>query len=202
MNYRAKSYGHLIGLEGFSDQLLKNHFGLYEGYVKNANRLLQLLEECLAKGSIETPEFSELNRRLSFELNGIKLHEYYFDNMIKSGTQLNKQSEFYRKITDDFGSYEKWHKSFLGVAKMRGVGWAVVIYEPLSNLLMNTWVGEHHIGHVAGSIPILVLDLWEHAMLLDYGSNRAAYIDAFFKVIHWEIVASRFNESSVLFQSH
>ncbi len=201
MIYRAKNYSHLIGVEGFSEKLLENHLSLYEGYIKNANRLLEHLERYLENGEMERPEFSEIKRRLSFELNGIKLHEYYFDNMVKSDTELDKQSKFYKKVTHEFGSYEKWRMSFFGVASMRGVGWAVVIYEPLSDLLMNTWVDQHHIGHVMGSAPILVLDLWEHAILLDYGSNRAAYVDAFFRVINWPVVVSRFEEASVTFRS-
>ncbi|MBI4372287.1 MAG: superoxide dismutase [Candidatus Omnitrophica bacterium] len=197
MVYQAKDYSKLMGMEGFSKKLLENHFKLYEGYVKNANKCLKRLDQLLNEGETENIEFSEIKRRLSFELNGIKLHEYYFENMVKDGVEIDKRSGFYKKLVEEFGSYEKWRKSFTGVAQMRGVGWAVAIYDPSADLIFNTWVEEHHIGHVVGCFPILVLDLWEHAMLLDYGSDRPSYIDAFFKVIDWSCVAQRF-ESALL----
>jgi len=196
MVYEANDYHGLIGLKGFSKELLENHFALYEGYVKNANKLMELLTGLLEEGTASAVQFSELNRRLSFELNGIKLHEYYFENMHKdSAGDLDKESWFYQKTVHEFGSYQDWLKSFKAVASMRGVGWAITIYDARSGLLINTWVDDHHIGHVAGTEPLLVLDLWEHALLLDYGSDRGKYIEAFLKVVDWNVVTRRFEEA-------
>lgn len=196
MIYKTKDYTSLLGLKGFSRELLKNHFALYEGYVKNANKQLETLGSLLKEGKTETLPFAEIKRRLAFELNGIKLHEYYFENMGKGDPgELDEKSTFYRKLRQEFGSYQSWEKSFRAVASMRGVGWAVAIYDARAGIVMNTWISEHHIGHVAGTAPLLVLDLWEHAMLLDYGSDRQKYIDAFFNVIHWPAVCARFEDA-------
>lgn len=199
MTYQAKDYHHLIGLKGFSEKLLKNHFSLYEGYVKTANLLIGHLERLVSEGAAETPEFSGIQRRLSFELNGIKLHEYYFENMIRGGNAIDTHSAIYKKLTETFGSYEKWHQNFVNVAETRGIGWAMVIYDPATEFVFNIWIESHHVGHVAGCIPLLVLDLWEHALLLDYGSNRATYLDAFFETIHWSRVSQRF-EAALLWE--
>ena len=203
MNYKAKDYSSLLGLKGFSDELLKNHFALYAGYVKNANQLMATLSTLSERGKTAEFEFTELKRRLPFEINGIKLHEDYFENMSKDATgEPETESEFYRKVTREFGSYQAWEKSFRAVASMRGIGWAVTVYDPAADFVINTWVEEHHIGHMAGTAPLLVLDLWEHAMLLDYGSNRKDYIDAFFHVVDWPIVSKRFETVLELQKSH
>ena len=194
MIYRANDYSSLFGMKGLSKELLKSHFELYEGYVKNANQLIESLNQLLEEGKTTGFQFSEMKRRLAFELNGIKLHEYYFENMSADDDQgeLDEETLLYKKIVQEFGSYEKWEKSFRSVASMRGVGWAVAIYDARSDLIINTWIDEHHVGHVAGTFPLLVLDVWEHAMILDYGTNRKKYIDAFFGVINWTAVSSRF----------
>ena len=196
MIYKAKNYRHLLGIEGFSHKLLKNHFELYEGYIKNSNKLLIHLDELFRNGQTDTIEFSEIKRRLAFELNGIKLHEYYFENMKKdTNKQEDKDSSLFEKIKDEFGSYQDWKKSFQATVSLRGVGWAMVIYDPAVDRIWNTWVTEHHIGHIAGTTPLLVLDLWEHAMLLDYGSDRALYLEAFFNVIDWSVIQERYEKA-------
>ena len=81
MTYSAKDYSNLIGMEGFSETLLKNHFTLYQGYVTNTNKLADLLAAMLKEGRVGTPEYSELKRRMGFEFNGMRLHEYYFENL-------------------------------------------------------------------------------------------------------------------------
>lgn len=203
MIYQANDYRRLIGMEGFGDELLKNHFRLYEGYVKNANMLLDILRISRMEGKAGAPQFLEIKRRLSFELNGIHLHEYYFDNLsVLSSGEPDKTDAFYHKICDEFGSWTSWKEGFRNLAMMRGTGWVVMIYDPRCELLLNTWVDEHHIGNVAGTIPVLVLDLWEHAMLLDYGSDRKAYVEAFFNVVDWKVVAGRYLNAVDLVQMH
>ena len=193
MIYKANHYESLLGMEGFSDSLLKNHFSLYEGYVKNANKILEILGGLTEEGEILGPPFSEIKRRLSFELNGIYLHERYFENMTKeSPGGPDKESLFYKAMIQGFSSYAKWEKDFRSVASIRGTGWALTLYDPRSGILMNTWVDEHHMGHVAGTFSIIVADLWEHAMLLDYGSDREKYLDAFLNVLEWGTISERF----------
>lgn len=189
-------------MKGFSKELLKNHFGLYEGYVKNANKLLETLASLQEQGKMPSPEFSEIQRRLSFELNGIKLHEYYFENMNRDGGRPDKESSFYKKVTAQFGDYKKWENHFRAVAVIRGIGWALTVYDAKTDRLLNTWVDEHHLGHVAGTWPVVVCDLWEHAMLLDYGSDREKYLNAFFEVIDWSAAAGRLEKAAELQEMH
>ena len=129
-------------------------------------------------------------------MNGIYLHERYFENMTRESLGgPDKESPLYQRITEAFGSYAKWEKDFRSVTSIRGVGWVVTVYDPRSGLMMNTWVDEHQIGHVIGTAPIIVVDLWEHAMLLDYGSNREKYLDAFLNVLEWGTISARFEKA-------
>jgi Fe-Mn family superoxide dismutase len=196
MLYEAKNFDHLLGTKGFSDQLLKNHFTLYQGYVTNTNKLAETLSMFLKEGKTNTPEYAELKRRFGWEFNGMRLHEYYFGNMIKDGKELDKSSKLFKKITEDFGTYENWEKDFKGTGMMRGIGWVVLYYDKMANKLFNVWINEHDVGHLSGNIPILIMDVFEHAFMIDYGVKRADYIEAFFKVIDWSVVADRFDEAS------
>jgi Fe-Mn family superoxide dismutase len=140
------------------------------------------------------PAYSELTRRLGFEYNGMVLHEYYFDNMqIGGGTgDAAKNSRFLKSAEESFGSYEIWKADFVGIGKMRGVGWAICYENPNNGRLSNHWITLHETGNVAGYNPILVMDVWEHAFLLDYKpAERPKYIEAFFSNINWSTVESR-----------
>lgn len=184
MNYTAKDYTKLLGMEGFSETLLRNHFTLYQGYVTNTNKLMDTLHQMSKEGKTAAPEFSELKRRFGWEFNGMRLHEYYFENLGGKGG-LQKESKLYKKISEDFGSYETWEKEFRAVGAMRGIGWAILYQDNLTGQLFNFWINEHDTGHPAGCAPILVLDVFEHAFMIDYGLKRADYIEAFFKNINW-----------------
>jgi Fe-Mn family superoxide dismutase len=190
MAYTAKDYSKLIGMEGFSETLLKNHFTLYQGYVTNTNKVLDTLDSMLKEGKTGTPEFSELKRRLGWEFNGMRLHEYYFENLGGKGG-INKEGKLAKKIAEDFGSYESWEKDFKAVGSMRGIGWAVLYQDIVNGRLINFWINEHDVSHPSGCNPILIMDVFEHAFMIDYGLKRADYIEAFFKNINWSIVESR-----------
>jgi len=190
MAYTAKDYSKLIGTEGFSETLLKNHFALYQGYVTNTNKVLDILNQILKDGKAGTPEFAELKRRVGWEFNGMRLHEYYFENL-GGKSPLDKNGRLSKKVVEDFGSYEAWEKDFKATGAMRGVGWAV-LYQDISNgKLVDFWINEHDVSHPAGCNPILIMDVFEHAFMLDYGLKRADYIEAFFKNINWPSVESR-----------
>ena len=190
MGYTAKDYNSLIGMVGFSETLLKNHFTLYNGYVTNANKLLDILAAMVKDGKIGTPEYAELKRRMGFEFNGMRLHEYYFENL-GGKVALNKSGKLGKKLAEDFGSYEDWEKDFKGTGTMRGIGWAILYQDNVTGKLINQWINEHEIGHFAGCNPILIMDVFEHAFIADYGLKRADYIEAFFKNINWGIVEDR-----------
>ncbi len=190
MAYTAKDFGNLVGMEGFSETLLKNHFTLYQGYVTNTNKLMDSLAAMLKEGKVGTPEYAELKRRMGFEFNGMRLHEYYFGNLGGKGA-LDKSGKLGRKLVEDFGSYEDWGKDFRGTGTMRGIGWTILYQDNITGKLMNQWINEHETGHPAGCIPILVMDVFEHAFITDYGLKRADYIEAFFKNINWTLVEIR-----------
>jgi Fe-Mn family superoxide dismutase len=193
--YRAKSFN-LHGLNGISDQTIEMHLKLYEGYVKESNKLTEEIREFLKDGKVdqeELPAYSELTRRLGFEYNGMVLHEYYFGNLKKDGSpEPGRQSAFMKATEESFGRYDVWKADFMGVGKMRGVGWAICYQNPVNGYLSNHWVSLHEIGNVAGFRPMVVMDVWEHAFLFDYQpSERAAYIEAFFSNLDWKTIDER-----------
>ena len=187
MAYEAKNFESLLGTKGFSDQLLKNHFTLYQGYVTNTNKVADALSAMAKEGKTTTPEYAELKRRFGWEFNGMRLHEYYFGNMIKGGKAIDKNTNLYKKIVADFGSYEAWEKDFRATGAMRGIGWVILYYDGTEGRLFNTWINEHDGGHLSGAKPLIVMDVFEHAYMTDYGLKKADYIEAFFKAIDWTI---------------
>jgi len=190
MAYAAKDYSNLIGMEGFSEPLLKNHFTLYQGYVTNTNKLLDVLAKMLSEGQTANPEYAELKRRLGWEFDGMRLHEYYFENLGGQGG-FEQSSALAKKLAEDFGSYEAWEKDFRATGAMRGIGWVILYQDSASGRLLNFWINEHDAGHPAGCKPLLVMDVFEHAYMTDYGIKRPDYIEAFFKNINWQAVEKR-----------
>jgi len=200
-SYTARQFN-LSNLKGISDHTLEIHFKLYEGYVKETNKLTEKISEFISDGNVdqeEMPAYSELTRRLGFEYNGMVLHEYYFDNL-KSGGGLGdpeKSSQFVKAAESTFGSYDIWKADFVGIGKMRGVGWAICNQNPANGRISNHWITLHETGNVAGFNPILVMDVWEHAFLLDYKpAERPKYIEAFFSNINWTEVEKRLGTNS------
>ena len=190
MAYEAKDYGKLIGMEGFSDTLLNNHFTLYKGYVTNTNKALDTISAMLKDGKGAAPEFAEMKRRSGWEFNGMRLHEYYFENL-GAKAALNTEGKLGKLIAANFGSYDTWLQDFKATATMRGIGWVILYQDSVGGRLFNQWINEHDVGHPAGCQPVLILDVFEHAFLTDYGLKRADYIEAFLKNINWAVAESR-----------
>ena len=184
--YTAKDFSHLLGLTGMSDALLNNHITLYQGYVTNTNKLVELMKD----KEVGTPEFAELHRRFGWEWNGMRLHELYFGNLSKDNVVLSAR-DLQSKIEATWGSYENWEKEFRGMAAMRGIGWVILAYDKTDGKLFNVWINEHDGGLLAGAVPILVMDVFEHAFMLDYGIKRADYINVFMNAIDWKVVEGR-----------
>jgi Fe-Mn family superoxide dismutase len=197
--YKARQFD-LSNLKGISDETLEMHFKLYEGYVKETNKLNEKISDFLKDGKVDQDEFaeySELNRRLGFEYNGMVLHEYYFDNLQKGGGTGDPitSSAFKKTAEQSFGSYDIWKAEFVGIGKMRGVGWAICYQNPMNGALSNHWITLHETGNVAGFTPVLVMDVWEHAFILDYKpADRPKYIEAFFSNIDWHNVERRLQQ--------
>jgi Fe-Mn family superoxide dismutase len=190
MAYQAKDYSKLIGIPGFSEVLLKNHFTLYQGYVTNTNKVADVLAQMLKDAKTATPEFAELKRRFGWEFNGMRLHELYFENL-GGKAEVDKTGKFARKVAEAFGSYEAWEADFRAVGAMRGIGWVVLYQDNGTGALFNQWINEHDAGHLAGCTPVLIMDVFEHAFMIDYGLKRADYITAFFKNVNWDVADKR-----------
>lgn len=173
MTYEIKKFEHLLGISGLSDTLLKNHFTLYEGYVKNVN-------SCTDR------------RRFGWEYDGMKLHELYFENLTKENKEINKEGELYKNLVTTFGSYENWLSDFKALGLTRGIGWVALVKDRATSVLMNIWIGEHDTGHLANGEILLVMDVWEHAYMTDYGIKRADYIEKIIPIIDWEVVEKRY----------
>lgn len=193
--YTAKEFN-LSGLQGISDKTLEMHVKLYEGYVKATNTLNTLIANILKDGKVdqeEMPAYSELTRRLGFEYNGMVLHELYFENMTsQASTGFKGRYSLENAITKSFGSFENWKTDFSSIGKMRGVGWAICYQNPRNGRLSNHWVSLHEFGNVAGFQPLLVMDVWEHAYLLDFQpSERGQYIESFLANVDWDVVSKR-----------
>ena len=190
MAYTAKDYTKLIGMDGFSNALLNNHFTLYQGYVTNTNKITDTLMVMFKEGKTAAPEYAELKRRFGFEFDGMRLHEYYFENL-GGKTSLDKAGPLAKKLAVVYSSYEIWEQDFRAVGAMRGIGWVVLYQDDATGGLYNQWINEHEVGHLVGCHPILVMDVFEHAYMVDYGLKRADYIAAFFKNINWKVVEGR-----------
>ncbi len=190
MPYAAKDYGNLIGMAGFSETILKNHFTLYQGYVTNTNKLLDTLGAMLSEGKTATPEYAEIKRRLGWEFNGMRLHELYFENLGGKAAP-DPAGRLGKALGAEFGSFERWEADFRAAGAMRGVGWVVLYQDAGAGRFVNEWINEHDAGHIAGAAPILVMDVFEHAFMIDYGLKRADYIAAFFRNVNWKAAEAR-----------
>jgi len=193
--YKVREFD-LHGLSGISDKTLEIHFGLYGGYVKNTNLLTEQLISLSEKGKFGTLEYAEATRRLPFEYNGMVLHELYFGNMQKEGggAEINSSSALGRAIGESFGVIDVWKKDFAAISAMRGVGWVVLYEGPATGKLSNQWITLRQDGNIAGFRPLLVMDVWEHAFLLDYKpADRPRYVEAFLNHLNLQEVEGRLN---------
>jgi Fe-Mn family superoxide dismutase len=193
--YGPRDYSKVRGLTGISDKQIEEHLKLYEGYVKRTNALTEKLFGLCndGKASGADPVYAELTRRLGFEYSGMANHEYYFENLT-GGAQAEPPSgsKFRKAVESSFGKYETWLADFRAVATMPGVGWAMTFQDPSNGWLSNHWISLHQDNAPVGFRPILVMDGWEHAYMRDYlATERAKYVDAFFKNVRWEAVDGR-----------
>ena len=184
--YAEKDFSALRGLKDIPDSLIEAHLKLYSGYVKNTN----LLRQHLATAEPGSLEWCEMQRRMGFELNGLRLHELYFSNLCPGGAAASRETTEF--LDESWKSYDVWERDFRAVGAMRGVGWAILYRDPITNALSNHWITLHQEGHPAGFNPILIMDVWEHSFT---GMERAQYIDAFFMNLNWDEVEVRLNNA-------
>ena len=188
--FSAKSFPIEKQIEGISVRTNQEHYKLYQGYVNKWNEIIEKLKTAdKSKAAATYSEYGELKRQETFNANGKILHEIFFPTIL--GGSGEPKGEILEKIKEDFGSFDAWKEDFIATA-MASRGWAILALELSSNKLFNFLVDLQNVGHVANTIPILALDVFEHAYFIDYGTNRRAYIDAFFKNINWDYVEKRY----------
>lgn len=145
-----------------------------------------MILETIASASAEGYALAEMQRRFSFEFNGMKNHEYYFAALEGGPQPLADDSALKTKITEQWGSFDAWLERIKTIAKTRGVGWAILYYDRTNDMLVNGWVDEQHVGHLNSVQYIVGIDMWEHAFVADYQpSGKAQYIDDYFANVNW-----------------
>ena len=180
------------GLDGISDAQINDHWGLYVGYVNQSNALRKELAEMRAAGKTGSLIYADRRRRFGFEYNGMVLHEYYFAQL-KPGSSIDQAPGFKAAVTEQFGSTEVWHEDLMSAAKSRSVGWAITYYDGTTGQMNNHFVQLHEDGNVGGFVPLVIVDVFEHAYMVDWKAlGRADYLTAIHKNMNWGVVEARF----------
>lgn len=193
-HYEEKQFN-IPTLKGISESNIEEHLKLYSGYVKNTNAILDQVETLSVDLATNAQVLTELQRRFSFEFNGMRNHEYYF-KAFEGGPQEISTDALKSAIEKEWGSFDKWLSLFKAIAKTRGVGWAILYYDKQTDRLVNGWVDEQHLGQLNGLAPILCLDMWEHSFVADYQpSGKGQYIEDFFANLNWSKIEENFSEA-------
>lgn len=193
MTYEANTFD-IPALEGISQQTIDEHLKLYQGYVKHVNLIHEKIDELKQDSEKNAYALSEVQRRLGFEFGGMKNHEAYFTQFEGGPKEVNKESELFKSCEYLWGSWDAFMAQFKATAMTRGIGWAMLYFDRSAQRLVIGWVDEQHLGQLATAEIVLALDMWEHSFMLDYPpSQKKEYVDAFFKNLNWEVVASRVN---------
>ncbi len=200
MTYTAQTFN-LPTLPGLSEKQLQVHLALYQGYVKHVNLIAETLKGYAAYGDKATEgdkyAIAELRRRFAFEFDGMRMHEYYFQQLEAGSKPQKADSSLAKAAAEKYGSYEGLVAHVKEVAGTRGIGWVVVYADPRGgNLLHAVFVADHELGQLAGLPIVLALDLWEHAYMVDYvPADKKSYVDAFLANCDWGVVEKRFEEA-------
>ena len=183
-------------LKGISVKTIEEHLKLYQGYVTHSNLVLEKITELGEKSEENMGLISGLERRFGFEFNGMRNHEIYFAGFEDGPKACGEGSPLQQVIEKEFGDFDSWLTNFKILATTRGVGWAILYYDPVSKRLLNVWVDEQHLGQLSACKPILALDMWEHSYIADYQpSGKKQYIEDFFANLNWEVIEKNFDEA-------
>mgnify|MGYP000333050805 CR=1 FL=1 len=183
-------------LKGVSAKTTEEHLKLYSGYVKNANTILSKMEELVEDSEANAYALGEIQRRFGFEFDGMRNHEFYFHHFEGGSQSLHEESALKKAIEEEWTSFDVWLARYKAIALTRGVGWAMLYYDPVTKRLLNAWVDEQHLGHLTGLSPILCLDMWEHSFVADYQpSGKKNYVEDFFENLNWQSVGENFTNS-------
>jgi Fe-Mn family superoxide dismutase len=200
MTIEAKKYDDLVGkLPGFSPKQIEQHLKLYQGYVKKINEIRAEIEkipfaERLPNANFSYGKFSELKRRESVPYNGVYLHEMYFDNL--GGGSGAPAADLAKAIDGSFGSQSNWEEDLRACAETATGGWVLLTYDRIDGKLHHNQVWEHSNGIMINQEHLLALDTWEHAFMIDFGTDKKSYLGAFLQNVKWKVVAERLAQAT------
>lgn len=191
MIHQAKDFTHLVGhLPGMTDRQVETHLGLYAGYVKKLNEIQDKLKTVEpTESNYSYGAFSELKRRETVAFNGSYLHQAYFENMSAQPGEL--MQNFKAAIEKSWGTWDKFVADIKGSAATTP-GWVVLTKNQVDGMLHTYIMYEHHVGFPVQNNVVMALDCWEHAFAIDFGTDKAKYVENFLKVVDWQVVAQRF----------
>lgn len=186
--YEAKQFESINGVEGLSERLMKEHYKLYEGYVKKANEITEKLKTVdLTTANATYSDLRALKLGYSFAVDAIKSHELYFTNLSGQGANKGGQPSGWlgSAIEKQFGNFENW-RADMKATGIAARGWVWLAFDWQNGSLFN-YLGDQHDGFpIWHATPLVALDVYEHAYMMDYGVARADYIEAFFKNLNWD----------------
>ena len=191
--YTPKKFA-LNNLDGLSEKQIDVHLKLYEGYVKFINVLDEKQAELMQDSEKNAYALGEVTRRIGFEFNGMRMHEYYFSQWEGGAAALTAEGALGKALSLQYGGLDAWLARFKGVSMMRGIGWAILSYDTIGKQFINHFVADHELGQLNGLSTILALDMWEHAYMVDYTpAEKGKYVDAFFKNLNGAVIEKRFH---------
>jgi len=178
--------------ERLSEETKRAHEQLYQGYVEKFNRSSSGLDAVnIHDANANRSDYRSLKNDETYNLNAMKLHELYFNNISDLSSEIGVDSLPYMRLSRDFGTFEKWQFDFMAACKSARNGWGLVVYEPYKGVYMNVIVDLHNVNIPLGTIPVLVIDMWEHAYYNDYQNNKDDYLVAMMREINWNVVEAR-----------
>lgn len=192
MQYETRKFN-LPELTGLSAKQIEVHLGLYAGYVKHVNLLMATIA-AYGQTNDEGGKYAiaEMRRRLGFEFDGMRMHEYYFEELEGGATAPSEHSALARVVAEKYGGWDAFIAHVKSVCGMRGIGWCVVYYDPRAKTAHTAFVEDHQLGQLAGLPVLLAIDLWEHAFMVDYvPAKKNEYVEAFLGNVNWGVIEKR-----------
>ncbi len=193
--YQAKKFN-IPELKGISQKQLDVHLKLYEGYIKFTNHLREVLADLRKDSEKNAYALGEVMRRFGFEFDGMRMHEYYFEQFEKGATPADEKGSLGAALSQKYGSWSEFINHFKNVGMMRGIGWTILYFDPRGNTPHVAWINDHELGQLAGLPVILAMDMWEHAYMVDYlPAEKSKYVDAFLTNVNWSVSEDRMTQN-------
>ena len=197
MNYTPRIFT-IPELTGISKKQIDVHLALYQGYVKHTNLIMdriQKLRDERTPENAETTDFliNELRRRQSFEFDGMRMHEYYFEQFDGGPKEAMTEGPLTDAVHAKYENWDAFIARLKEVCGTRGIGWTVVYVDPVGRTVQAAWVDDHQIGQLAGLPILMAIDMWEHAYMVDYvPAEKKSYVEAFLQNVNWGVIEGRF----------